>query len=129
MAVVTSLPANKQEFLDLMIEKFKQKMYLAQKIESGGCVYRGPNGEACHIGLLIPDSEYRPIFEGHFVHDLMSAGWFAPPAWITPEELTEVQGVHDTITPERSLEEYIKQLLSLSAFEGMAPSCQSSSTP
>lgn len=28
------------------------------------CLYRGPGGLMCGIGLLIPDAKYRPEFEG-----------------------------------------------------------------
>lgn len=30
----------------------------------GACLYRGPNGTKCAIGMLIADEDYRPVFEG-----------------------------------------------------------------
>jgi hypothetical protein len=29
-----------------------------------GCAYRGENGLKCHIGMLIPDDQYKPELEG-----------------------------------------------------------------
>ena len=33
--------------------------------DSSSCMYRGPNGLKCAIGMLIPDELYKPRFEGY----------------------------------------------------------------
>jgi len=33
--------------------------------DSSSCMYRGPNGLKCAIGMLIPDKLYKPRFEGY----------------------------------------------------------------
>lgn len=35
------------------------------------CVYRGPNGEKCAVGLLIPDDLYRMEFEGKSLRSIV----------------------------------------------------------
>ena len=32
--------------------------------DRGGCLYRDDHGRKCAVGILIPDSEYNPEFEG-----------------------------------------------------------------
>jgi hypothetical protein len=37
----------------------------------GQCLYRGPNNTRCAIGMLIPDKEYDPVFEGLGVNEVL----------------------------------------------------------
>ena len=39
--------------------------------ENGSCLYRGPNGAKCAAGVLLPDSEYKPHYEGKVVFDVL----------------------------------------------------------
>lgn len=47
----------------------------------GMCMYRAPDGKKCAVGCLIPDSEYKPSFEGHTVLHLTST-WHTMPEWM-----------------------------------------------
>ncbi len=44
-----------------------------QSRHSGGCLYRGPNGLRCAVGVLIPDGLYHESFEQSFVPALPAA--------------------------------------------------------
>ncbi len=49
---------------------------LSQNVKSQDamrCVYRGPFGRKCAVGVLIPDELYQPIMEGRQVQDFSDA--------------------------------------------------------
>lgn len=60
------------------------------------CLYRGPNGTRCAIGVLIPDDLYRPNSEGRSVDELIDSDGL--PAALTPHRdlLSDLQWLHDT---------------------------------
>lgn len=39
-------------------------------VGEGKCKYRGPNGDKCAVGHLIPDSKYRETMEGRAINDM-----------------------------------------------------------
>lgn len=64
------------------------------------CLYRGPNGSRCAVGVLLPDEVYQPTLEGVSLKDLdpnvCVASEFA--AWIRSHGLTflgQLQQAHD----------------------------------
>jgi hypothetical protein len=84
-----------------MFAKVKNHL-LTQKKRSEGtgfCLYRGPNGLKCAIGILIPDSKYHPSLEGRVCRtpEVMAA------AELEKENLElarNLQHVHDNFEPE-----------------------------
>jgi hypothetical protein len=44
-------------------------------VESGTCLYRGPNGTKCAIGCLIPDELYVPDMDGGYVATALLKYW------------------------------------------------------
>lgn len=49
---------NKQEFFDAVVTGLIKQGAPSHSVEDQSCMYRGPNGLKCAIGLLIPDEEY-----------------------------------------------------------------------
>jgi hypothetical protein len=67
------------------------------------CAYRGEDGLKCAIGVLIPDDQYKPSFEGYSVdggfhgETILNA---ANVAWDDRHFAGELQGIHDKVRPE-----------------------------
>lgn len=69
-----------------------------------GCLYRGPGGMKCAIGVLIPDSLYNPSFEGDKIHV------FCPGLSVRRKEFyTKLQKIHDD-WPIRQWDSALKDL-------------------
>lgn len=49
---------NNQEFFDAVVKALVKQGVPSYSSEDESCMYRGPNGVKCAIGLLIPDEEY-----------------------------------------------------------------------
>ena len=69
------------------------------KDTAGVCLYRGPNGTSCAVGVLIPDEIYAQEMEGVTITNLLDEednDWKLP-SWMHENEalLTSLQGVHD----------------------------------
>ena len=65
--------------------------------DSGQCVYRGPNGSKCAVGVLIPDKLYRKGMEMRTINGLLDDEEVVLPAWMAEnrELLWSLQCVHD----------------------------------
>lgn len=79
--------------------------------ESGECLYRGPGGTKCAVGVLIPDEDYDQIFEGVSLRGLIDNDSTGIPLkveqqafravlekldlWEHREFLNDLQRVHD----------------------------------
>jgi hypothetical protein len=64
--------------------------------EKGECLYRGPNGTRCAVGLLIPDEAYFPALEGMNVrHFFEKVNVLDVPEGFDLFDLMEVQARHD----------------------------------
>lgn len=67
----------------------------------GVCLYRGPNGTSCAVGVLIPDELYALEMESDTITDLLEedviCGKWKLPSWMHENEamLTSLQGAHD----------------------------------
>lgn len=48
-------------------------------IAGNNCLYRGPKGRKCAVGIWIPDDEYNPNFEGDSLGDLIVDLQYQPP--------------------------------------------------
>jgi hypothetical protein len=72
------------------------------------CMYRGPNGAKCGIGILIPDDEYNEKFEGNAVESL-NPSLFGLDADTTQGEkdfefLMDIQAAHDFAAGDAELQ-------------------------
>src|SRR5690606_38139587 len=99
---------NMQESYETIGEYFTRKG--AALSREGGigspCYYRGPDGQKCAAGVLIPDEKYSKIFEGRTVEDVFELlGW----ELTTNEEhfLFDVQYAHDYA---ESVEDFLEKL-------------------
>jgi len=67
------------------------------------CLYRGPDGMKCAIGCLIPDSDYRPYFEGNDLGQLLEYGKLpknlAEEFTENEDMLADLQALHDNDEP------------------------------
>lgn len=64
---------------------------------SGQCLYRGPNGSKCAVGVLIPDKLYHKGMEMRTINGLLDDEEVVLPAWMAEnrELLWALQCVHD----------------------------------
>jgi hypothetical protein len=69
-------------------------------VEGGkGCMYRGPDGAMCAIGLCIPDKVYKPDMEGENVFGISKRpGIEALFGHIDLKDLAGLQDCHDSNT-------------------------------
>ena len=56
-----------QEAYDTIVDWFEQPEHDRSVDDKGICVYRGPNGNRCAVGVLLPDEEYDPKMEGSMI--------------------------------------------------------------
>ena len=70
---------------------------LDPECESGQCMYRGPNGSKCAVGVLIPDKLYRKNMETFTINGLLDDEKVVLPAWMAEnrELLWALQSTHD----------------------------------
>jgi hypothetical protein len=70
-----------------------------RSINDCGCAYRGHGGAKCAVGVLIPDEEYAPSFEGLSVESFF-INPDCPPSIAAMKEhvglLGALQGAHDS---------------------------------
>lgn len=88
---------------------------LTQKVRSEGCdadgtttcLYRGPDGAKCAVGVLIADEHYTPSLENKVVTSwpvskaLVASGVTNANRPRTQMLLAACQGVHDTVKPRQ----------------------------
>jgi len=62
------------------------------------CLYRGPKGRMCAIGVLIPDELYQESMEHQSSNNLLETPRYGLPAWMTDNKqlLGSLQQVHDS---------------------------------
>lgn len=69
--------------------------------EESACRYRGPNGEKCAVGVLLPDELYRPEMDGPAMAVGNLLKWYgdALPPWMHAEQefLAALQAAHDEV--------------------------------
>jgi hypothetical protein len=75
-----------------------------QSTDYVSCLYRGPEGTKCAVGILIPDAAYDADMEGCsvaglFDPDACQLDEFSPPAWMAEHVslLQRLQNVHDVM--------------------------------
>lgn len=93
---------NNQIAFDLIVNHLRKQGKRSMRRDSEGrlgCAYRGDDGSKCAIGVLIPDSDYLPSFEGHEAHytpiyDILEKyGYFFGMCF-------DMQVVHDSVAPK-----------------------------
>jgi hypothetical protein len=90
----------KREYFDLLVKTSREvgfpSTHYSNAQEGWVCDYRSPDGRKCAVGLIIPDEDYRPDFEGRGASFIVTD--FLPgilPEGMRPDELYVVQGIHD----------------------------------
>jgi len=70
-----------------------------RSIEDGVCAYRGPNGEKCAIGVLIPDEAYHVGLEGKGAthDDVLKATGLEITGVEDKNFLSQLQIIHDDV--------------------------------
>lgn len=96
---------NAQEMLDRVIEHVKSpdfKFSFREQTDEEGqkeakCLYRGPDGTRCFIGLFIPDEYYDPEWDSNLLCTLYDVVENIPEIkGIGRRFLSDLQFVHDT---------------------------------
>lgn len=92
-----------QDAFDIVVKHLKKQGCKSQdKTGTGICMYRGPSGTKCAIGILINDKvwhenlEFRPIKDKGMQRALRDSGW----GNVNQRLLKEVQYVHDRYSAE-----------------------------
>lgn len=98
---------NKQKLIDYVRANFKGK-----SVRDGACLYRGPEGKKCAIGLFIPDSEVSLL--SSIEYSTVASVWakinkFLP---FTSKYLAlEFQRAHDCLLEHASVETQTNELI------------------
>lgn len=107
-----------QEIFNVAVEHFRrQGQRSVEYLGAPGtyCMYRGPNGLKCAIGVFIPDDEYRDWMEGR------SSQYIPPPPafrdesgkWLSIEHCDlahELQDAHDDSTSPSKLNQQLENI-------------------
>lgn len=101
---------NNQRTFDLVVNHLRKQGKRSMRRDSEGrlwCAYRADDGSKCAVGVLIPDSDYLPSFEGHGaqytpIYDILEKnGHFFGVCF-------DMQVIHDGVDPENWEEEFEK---------------------
>jgi hypothetical protein len=120
----------KREYFDLLVRTSAAGLFPAveESEESTGfvgCRYRTPDGRKCAGGLLIPDEDYDEVMEGRMIITVLER-WDLKdhvPEGMTPEDLSFVQGAHDSrarLRTDWDHEEFVADLLRIRCFREFA---------
>lgn len=86
-----------------------------------GCMYRGPEGTRCVVGVLLQDDEYRPLFEGRGVTSLAESGWLPERLMPHLDLLRVLQRAHDDGAGTETLRRRLREFAADNAFGVTAP--------
>lgn len=96
-----------QEIFDTVVAHIE-----AQKVRAHDglyCCYRTPDGLKCALGCLIPDEDYKPIFEGYMADDLLDIGY--TPKWLVENlDMIELLQIAHDVHLEHGLHEWRNQM-------------------
>lgn len=59
----TPLPTDKQVIFDQVVFTLAKQGHQSIDMTDGTCLYRGPEGRKCAVGILIPDDRYDPLLD------------------------------------------------------------------
>src|SRR5579862_8760887 len=90
------LPQTAQEIFDAVAKHLARQGHRCVN-ERGSCVYRGPLGDACAVGHLIPDEEYDSTIEDRTVFSIAEDMAFDWMERLKPNRnlLADLQDAHD----------------------------------
>jgi hypothetical protein len=90
-----------QEAFDIIVRHLltqkKKSMSLPQPWDTPICLYRGPDGTKCAVGILISDADYWSLMETRLVDDPIVSS--AIPPGVGTGLLMELQQLHDDHEP------------------------------
>lgn len=83
-----------QTAFDTVVAHLRLQKKRSAKPGTNVCMYRGPDGTKCAVGVLIPDDQYSPLFEGEDMDHLKGA---VPNLHkVSKHLLLRLQALHDT---------------------------------
>jgi hypothetical protein len=62
---------NNQQAFDTMVQHLRKQRQKSRNSGCGTCLYRGPDGLKCAVGVLIPDELYSKEMEGQAIDRLL----------------------------------------------------------
>jgi hypothetical protein len=95
-----TIPNSKQEVFDIVSNHLLTQMKRSNDPRSKNnntCMYLNPDGLKCAAGILIPNDQYDPQFEGKSWCDLVSNKFVEDKFAFL---IYELQGIHDWTKPE-----------------------------
>lgn len=101
---------DRQRVFNLVCNHLLSQKKVSERLGTAQCSYRGEAGTRCAIGCLIPDELYTEAMEGlmvshpNIISALSSAGVLTEQDTnriSTLQFLQKLQGIHDSIHPER----------------------------
>lgn len=83
------------------------------------CLYRGPDGRKCAVGLLIPDDKFDPAINSDAVYDVIDR--VDVPEGMSEGDLNDCQKAHDALAREREWphDDFVALLRELPCFRGL----------
>lgn len=96
------MKTTEQQFFDKSARHLlKQRRRSTSATEEDYCLYRGPNGLMCAVGVCIPDELYIKAMEGCSVSNLLKRYPLLHNYIPNVELAEELQQLHDSVSPER----------------------------
>lgn len=103
----------KQEVFDIVVKHLFTQKQQSVECEGGRCLYRGPNGLKCAVGVLIKDEDYKVGMEGVAVsgspfvlNALEKNGIYAKDSMLSM--LNALQYIHDSTPYAQQDLQYVK---------------------
>ena len=107
VAAITINGWTKQSMLEHIKTNFKGKSINTKSDGEDICLYRGPDGKKCAVGLFIPDEKYdRSMEECSPLSDVLRCVTQHFP--LNPENMRVLQYIHDTSKEENCLSQMIE---------------------
>lgn len=116
---------NRQEAYDIVVAHLFTQGRRAYD-EDNGCLYRGPNGAKCAVGVLIPDEQYNPAMEGCSVGGLVGSSGYKIPSVVrrNADLMQALQSVHDDCCVQENgsyfMPELYERLLGVADYFGLS---------
>lgn len=77
----------------------------------GYCLYRGPKGAKCFVGVLIPDDKYKPTFDrGIGMLSEVASEVFGEISSSEIRFLSDIRFVHDEHSAEKDINTYLSNV-------------------
>lgn len=112
---------NNQEAFDKMVtHAFTQKVRATN--DGGYCQYRAPNGTKCFVGALMPDAEFKEVYESRSIAEFKDE----VPAFknIDGGLLSQAQCIHDSGNPSDWFEAFERLAIRFELNDTVLKSCE-----